>query len=113
MIPVHVLGQHDTIFNRFMSELRDAAIQKDRMRFRRNLERIGEILAYEISKTFTYVSKDVETPLGIASCRVPAEEPVIACVLRAGLPLHQGLQNYFDHADNAFLSAFRKHTSPN
>ncbi|MFI5204100.1 MAG: uracil phosphoribosyltransferase [Flavobacteriales bacterium] len=113
MIPVHVLGQQNTIFNRFMSELRDAVIQKDRLRFRRNLERAGEIMAYEISKTMTYVTKDVETPLGIAPCRVPSEEPVLACVLRAGLPLHKGLQNYFDHADNAFLSAFRKHTSPN
>jgi uracil phosphoribosyltransferase len=109
MPEVHIIGKNNTIFNRFMSELRDASIQKDRMRFRRNLERCGEIMAYEISKTMDYVVKDIETPLGISSSRLPAEEPVIACILRAGLPLHQGIQNYFDHADNAFLSAFRKH----
>lgn len=79
------------------------------MRFRRNLERIGEIFAYEISKTFEFVQRETITPLGISKDMVPATQPVIATILRAGLPLHQGLLNYFDHADNAFISAYRKH----
>jgi len=106
---VNVLSQKNSIVNRFIAEIRDAVIQKDRMRFRRNLERIGEIIAYEISKTLQYVTKETITPLGISSAMVPAEEPVIGTILRAGLPLHQGLLNYFDHADNAFISAYRRH----
>ena len=89
--------------------MRDIAIQKDRMRFRRNLERVGEIMAYEISKTLEYQEKEVETPLGIAKVQVPAEKIVLGTILRAGLPLHQGLLNVFDQADNAFISAYRKH----
>ncbi|MFL5745463.1 MAG: uracil phosphoribosyltransferase [Niastella sp.] len=93
----------------WISEIRDVQIQTDRMRFRRNLERIGEIAAYEISRKLVYEEKDVQTPLGIAPTRVMKEQPVLATILRAGLPLHQGLLNYFDKADNAFISAYRKH----
>jgi uracil phosphoribosyltransferase len=93
----------------WISELRDVQIQSDRMRFRRNLERIGEIAAYEISRHLVYEEKEVQTPLGISQCKVLKEQPVLATILRAGLPLHQGLLNYFDKADNAFISAYRKH----
>ena len=106
---VQILNQQNSIISRFIAEIRDAVIQKDRMRFRRNLERIGEIAAYEISKKMVYESREVVTPLGIANVNLPKEEPVLATILRAGLPLHQGLLNYFDHADNAFISAYRKH----
>ena len=106
---VHILNQKNSVLNRFIAEIRDEAIQKDRMRFRRNLERIGEIAAVEISRTFTYTEKEVVTPLGISVEKVPSEEPILATILRAGLPLHQGLLNYFDKADNAFISAYRKH----
>lgn len=109
MIPVHILAREHSILNKFIAELRDVNIQKDRLRFRRNIERIGEIMAYEISKTMTFEEKEVSTPLGIAKCHLPAVEPVIGCILRAGLPLHNGLLNYFDHADNGFISAYRKH----
>jgi uracil phosphoribosyltransferase len=93
----------------WISEIRDMQIQSDRMRFRRNLERIGEIAAYEISRQLAYEEKEVQTPLGISQCKVLKEQPVLATILRAGLPLHQGLLNYFDKADNAFISAYRKH----
>jgi len=93
----------------WISEIRDVQIQSDRMRFRRNLERIGEIAAYEISRKLVYEEKEVQTPLGIAPSKVMKEQPVLATILRAGLPLHQGLLNYFDKADNAFISAYRKH----
>jgi uracil phosphoribosyltransferase len=93
----------------WISEIRDVQIQTDRMRFRRNLERIGEIAAYEISRQLVYETKDVQTPLGIATTKVLTEQPVLATILRAGLPLHQGLLNFFDKADNAFISAYRKH----
>lgn len=93
----------------WISELRDVQMQTDRMRFRRNLERIGEVAAYEISRHLLYVEKEVQTPLGISQCKVLKEQPVLATILRAGLPLHQGLLNYFDKADNAFISAYRKH----
>ena len=93
----------------WISEIRDVQIQTDRMRFRRNLERIGEIAAYEISRHLVYEEKEVQTPLGIAPTKVMKEQPVLATILRAGLPLHQGLLNYFDKADNAFISAYRKH----
>jgi len=93
----------------WISELRDIQVQTDRMRFRRNLERIGEMAAYEISRHLQYVEKEVQTPLGISQCKVLKEQPVLATILRAGLPLHQGLLNYFDKADNAFISAYRKH----
>ncbi len=106
---VRILSEQNSIVNRFIAELRDVNIQNDRARFRRNLERIGEIAAYEISKTLPYHTKDFTTPLGVAPMDVPAEQPVVATILRAGLPLHQGVLNYFDHADNAFISAYRKH----
>ena len=104
------LGEKNSIFNDFIAEIRDQEIQKDRMRFRRNLERIGEIFAYEISKTFDYQEKEVISPLGISKMNLMKEPPVIATILRAGLPLHNGILNYFDKADNAFISAYRKHT---
>jgi len=103
------LGKENTIFNRFLSELRDEQVQKDPLRFRRNLQRIGEIFAYEISKKFEYSKQDITTPLGTAVMNLPMEQPVLATILRAGLPLHQGLLNYFDRADSAFVSAYRKY----
>lgn len=106
---VHLLSEKNSIINQFIAELRNVDTQNDRMRFRRNLERIGEIAAIEISKTLPYQMQEVTTPLGIANVSLPAEQPVIGTILRAGLPLHQGVLNYFDHADNAFISAYRKH----
>ncbi len=106
---VNILAKNNSLLNKFLSEIRDGNIQKDRMRFRRNMERIGEIMAYEISKTFTYIDKEIETPLATANCKVPNEVPVIGCILRAGFPLHTGILNYFDEADNGFISAYRKH----
>jgi uracil phosphoribosyltransferase len=105
---INLSEQHSLITN-WISELRDADIQNDRMRFRRNLERFGEVAAYEISKVLPFVEKEVQTPMGIASCKVMQQQPVLATILRAGLPLHQGILNYFDKADNAFISAYRKH----
>lgn len=110
---VHILSQHNSIFSQFLLEIRDIEIQKDSMRFRRNLERMGEIFAYEISKTLKYKSTATTTPLGEAECRKLASEPVIATILRAGLPLHLGLLSYFDRAQNAFVSAYRKHHKDN
>ena len=107
------LGASNSIFNQFILEIRDASIQKDRMRFRRNLERMGEIAAYEISKTLEYHNQEVITPLGQAEVSVLKEQPVLATVLRAGLPMHQGVLNYFDKADNAFVSAYRMHHKDN
>ncbi len=92
-----------------MSELRDVEVQNDRMRFRKNLERIGEVAAYEISKTLAWEEKEITTPLGIASCKVLQSQPVLATILRAGLGMHNGLLNYFDKGENAFISAYRKH----
>lgn len=106
---VQVIGSKNSIFNHFIAEIRDAGIQKDSMRFRRNLERMGEVIAYEISKTMVYEPGEVTTPLGIANTALLKDQPVIATILRAGLPLHQGLLNYFDKAENAFVSAYRKH----
>lgn len=106
---VTVFDKENSIFNHFLAEIRDAEIQKDSMRFRRNLERMGEIFAYEISKKLSYETKEVITPLGVASTSSIVQQPVIATILRAGLPLHQGVLNYFDKAQNAFVSAYRKH----
>lgn len=103
------LSDQSSLVTQWISELRDVQIQTDRMRFRRNLERIGEVAAYELSKVLEYEEKEVQTPLGISVCDVLKEQPVLATILRAGLPLHQGLLNYFDKADNAFISAYRKH----
>ena len=107
---LHILNSQNTILNKFVAEIRDKSIQKDSMRFRRNLERIGEVMAYEISKTFEYAVKVVETPLGEASVAMISDQVVIATILRAGLPFHQGFLNYFDDAQNAFVSAYRKST---
>ena len=103
------LGKRHTIFNHFISEIIDVNIQSDAMRFRRNIERIGEVFAYEISKEMEYTNKDITTPLGISTENLMIEKPVLATILRAGLPLHQGLLNYFDDSDSAFISAYRKH----
>lgn len=106
---VHHLLENNSIANNFISQLRDTAIQTDRMRFRRNIERLGEILGYELSKTFDFKEKEITTPLGKAKLNIPAEEVVLCSILRAGLPLHTGLLNYFDSADNSFISAYRHH----
>jgi uracil phosphoribosyltransferase len=103
------LSEKYSLLNDWIAEMRDVEIQKDRMRFRRNLERIGEVAALEISRQMETVSKEVQTPLGISVTSVLKDQPVLATILRAGLPLHQGLLNYFDKADNAFISAYRKH----
>lgn len=110
---VHILSQQHSIFNQFIAELRDTSIQGDSMRFRRNLERIGEIISYEISKTMEYESRETTTPLGIAQTSHLKAQPVIATILRAGLPMHIGVLNYFDKADNAFISAYRRHHKDN
>jgi len=104
----HILNSKNTILNKFIGELRDKRVQTDSMRFRRNLERIAEISAYEISKELNYRSRIVETPLGEASVESIDDTIVIATILRAGLPFHQGFLNYFDDAQNAFVSAYRK-----
>lgn len=106
---VNILGSNNSIFNQFILELRDITIQTDSMRFRRNIERIGEVMAYELSKKLDYVEKEIITPLGMAPTNVIKEQPVIASILRAGLPLHLGILNYFDKAQNGFISAYRKH----
>jgi uracil phosphoribosyltransferase len=103
------LSQHYSLLSDWISELRDEEMQKERMRFRRNMERIGEVAAFEISKTLGFEEKEIQTPLGIAVSKTLKAQPVLATILRAGLPLHQGLLNYFDRADNAFISAYRKH----
>ncbi|MHA7942487.1 uracil phosphoribosyltransferase [Formosa sp. 3Alg 14/1] len=108
---IHNLSTENTILNVFMSELRDKTIQKDNMRFRRNIERIGEILAYELSKSLHYNSTSVDTPLDMAKVDLPENDIVICSILRAGIPLHNGLLNYFDAAENAFISAYRQHKS--
>lgn len=103
------LGESNSVLNRFVAELRDVNIQKDSLRFRRNIERIGEIMAFEISKRFTYATQDVPSPLGIAPMSLPQDEVVISTILRAGLPYHQGFLSYLDNAQNAFVSAYRKY----
>ncbi|MDE6272074.1 MAG: uracil phosphoribosyltransferase [Muribaculaceae bacterium] len=102
-------ADHDSIVSRYMMELRDVNIQHDPMRFRANLERIGEIMAYEISRRLEYKDEEIRTPLGPCVCRTPADQVVLATILRAGLPFHQGFLNYFDRAENAFVSAYRKY----
>jgi uracil phosphoribosyltransferase len=103
------LGRENSMLNTFIAELRDEHVQKDPMRFRRNMERVGEIMAYELSRTLEYEEREVTTPLGLARVSVLKEQPVLATILRAGLPLHQGMLNIFDRADNLFISAYRKH----
>lgn len=108
---VHHLLEKNSVANRFVAELRDINIQKDRMRFRKNIERLGEILAYELSKSLSYDIKTIPTPLGEAKIPLPEEEIVICSILRAGLPLHNGILNYFDTANNTFISAYRHQIS--
>ena len=103
------LQRNNTVLNHFISEIRDVNIQKDSMRFRRNIERIGEIFAYEISKEMIYEDKEIVTPLGISIQPLMNEKPILTTILRAGLPFHQGFLNYFDNSDSAFISAYRKH----
>ena len=103
------LGEKNSILNKFIAQMRDKDVQKDSMRFRRNLERLGEIFAYEISQTMENSPKEVVTPLGIASVPTYDEKVVVATILRAGLPLHQGILNYFDDAQNAFVATYRKY----
>ncbi len=106
---VNNLSEKHSLISNWISELRDLEVQSDRMRFRRNLERIGEAMAYEVSKVLPFKEKEVNTPLGMSTGKVMSEQPVLATILRAGLPMHQGLLNFFDQADNAFISAYRKH----
>lgn len=106
---VHQFDQTNSILNTFISEIRDVKIQKDPMRFRRNIERIGEVLAYELSKTLDYGESEVKTPLGVKKSFLCSDNLVLCSVLRAGLPLHHGILSYFDGAENAFISAYRHH----
>ena len=108
---VYNFSEHHSLYNRFLSELRDQVIQKDALRFRRNLERLGELSAYEISKQLNYKKINVDTSLGTAKTKDIEDSIVLATILRAGLPLHQGMLNYFDSAENCFISAYRKHSS--
>ncbi len=108
---VHNLAETNSVLNHFISEIRNIDIQKDSMRFRRNIERIGEILSYEMSQELNFKPDNVRTPLGEKNVPVVAEQLVLCSVLRAGLPLHQGVLNYFDQIENAFISAYRKHTT--
>lgn len=103
-------NESNSILNQYVAEIRDVEIQKDRLRFRRNIERIGEIMAYEMSKSLSYSVKNVQTPLGVAPVQTPDNQLVVSTILRAGLPFHQGFLNYFDRAENAFVSAYRKYT---
>ncbi len=107
---LHILSQQNTVLNKFIAQIRDREVQTDSMRFRRNMERIGEITAYELSKELNYTPRTVETPLGEAVVQQIDDRIVIATILRAGLPFHQGFLNYFDDAQNAFVSAYRKST---
>lgn len=109
MSMLKVLDKENTILNTFVAELRNVEVQNDRMRFRRNLERIGEIMAYELSKTLKYSKQTVQTPLGECDIMLPEEDIVLATILRSGLPFHQGFLNYFDKADCAFISAYRQY----
>lgn len=106
------LSAQNSLLQQYVSELRDVNIQKDRLRFRKNIERIGQIMAYEISKTMQFKSVAVTTPLGIHQSTQLAEQPVLATILRAGLSMHHGMLSFFDQADCAFISAYRKHTTP-
>ncbi|MBR4836951.1 MAG: uracil phosphoribosyltransferase [Bacteroidales bacterium] len=109
MVKVIELGASNTIINNYIAELRNVEVQGDRMRFRKNLERIGELIAYEISKTLDYETVTVTTPLGEKDMNIIVDQPVLATIMRAGLPLHQGFLNIFDKADNAFIAAYRKY----
>ncbi|MBO5984567.1 MAG: uracil phosphoribosyltransferase [Rikenellaceae bacterium] len=105
---IHIVSKGNSVFNKFIAQIRDREVQRDAMRFRRNLERIGEVMSYEISRSLNYQTRIVETPLGEASIELISDKIVLATILRAGLPLHQGFLNYFDDAESAFVSAYRK-----
>lgn len=107
---ITVVGHTDSIFNEFMAELRDVNVQNDRMRFRKNIFRCSQILAYELSRHLKYEAREVTTPLGSLEVRKVAEQPVLVSILRAGVPMHNGFLDFFDQADNGFISAYRKHT---
>jgi uracil phosphoribosyltransferase len=107
---IKVIGENNSILNQFIAELRDVNVQNDYMRFRKNLERIGEIFSYEMSKELHYTNHQIQTPLGIAEVNLTPDKIVLATILRAGLPLHQGMLNFFDKAENAFISAYRKYS---
>ncbi len=106
---IHYISENPSILNHFLIQIREVTIQKDQMRFRKNMERIGEIMAYELSKTLTYKAIEVETPLGIKQTSALAENVVLCSILRAGLALHTGFTNFFDTAENGFVSAYRHH----
>ncbi|TDQ28789.1 uracil phosphoribosyltransferase [Tenacibaculum caenipelagi] len=106
---VHHLAKQNSILNKFLAELRDVSVQKDSMRFRRNIERVGEVLGYELSKELNYTTKEIKTPLGIKQTNLLTNNIVVCSILRAGLPLHNGMLNYFDDVENAFISAYRHH----
>lgn len=106
---IHYLSENNSVLNHFLSQIRNISVQKDSMRFRRNIERIGEIMAYEMSKSLQYKAVEIQTPLGIKKTTEIAEQLVLCSILRAGLTLHQGFLNYFDHAENGFISAYRHH----
>ena len=110
---INILDTKKSVLNKFISEIRDLNVQKDAWRFRRNIERIGEILAYELSQSLNYDNQLVITPLGTKDILLPKKDIVLCSILRAGLPLHNGLLNYFDDAENAFISAYRKHINEN
>jgi uracil phosphoribosyltransferase len=109
---VHHIGQQSSILGQYMAEIRAVGIQEDRLRFRHNLSRIAEILSYELSKTLPSVPQEVQTPLGLATVPALQEQPVLFTILRAGLAMHDGVLRTFDHADSAYISAYRKHSSP-
>jgi len=105
---INILGNQNSLLNQYIAEIRDIDLQKDSLRFRKNMERLGEIFAYEVSKNLEWQEKEVITPLGEAKCRILKNQPVIGTILRAGLPMHWGILNFFDQAENAFISAYRK-----
>ncbi|WP_422089940.1 uracil phosphoribosyltransferase [Tenacibaculum ovolyticum] len=106
---INHLAKEKSVLNKFLAEIRNVNVQKDSMRFRRNIERIGEILGYELSKNLSFENKVIETPLGVKETALPVNDVILCSILRAGLPLHNGLLNYFDDAENAFISAYRHH----
>jgi uracil phosphoribosyltransferase len=106
---IHNLSKTPSVLNTFISEIRDKTAQKDSMRFRRNIERIGEVLGIELSKSLHFEAQNIETPLGVSNTVLPKNDIVLCSILRAGVPLHNGLLNYFDAAENAFISAYRHH----
>ena len=106
---IHNLSETPSVLNTFISEIRDKTIQKDSMRFRRNIERIGEVLCYELSKSLRFEAHQTQTPLGVSESKLHKNDIVLCSILRAGVPLHNGLLNYFDAAENAFISAYRQH----